>query len=104
MNAAAAVGRGLHELTARSLRSLVGHDALLGSPSAFAKAPADFAAALAERGYFGRFSATSDVFPPAPVANTMYCCPLCMKVIGTALVRDGIATAPTCLPVALSTA
>ena len=32
------------------------------------------------------------------VANTMYCLPLCMNVIGTALVRDGIFTAPTCLP------
>jgi len=50
------------------------------------------------------FNATSDVVPAAPVANTMYCCPLCMNVIGTALVRDGMTTAPTCFPDALSTA
>src|SRR5688572_17215146 len=52
----------------------------------------------------GRLSATSDVFAPPPVAKTMYCLPLCMKVIGTALVFSGIGTIPTCLPVALSTA
>ena len=48
----------------------------------------------------GRVSATSEVFAPPPVAKTMYCRPLCMKVIGTALVFEGISTAPTCLPVA----
>jgi hypothetical protein len=35
------------------------------------------------------------VFAPAPVANTMYCRPWCRKVIGTALVFDGVFTAPT---------
>ncbi len=52
----------------------------------------------------GNVNATSEVFAPPPVANTMYCLPLCMKVIGGALVLLGIGTAPTCLPVALSTA
>jgi hypothetical protein len=46
-------------------------------------------------------SATSDVLAPPPVANTMYCLPLCRKVIGGALVLVGMGTAPTCLPVAL---
>jgi hypothetical protein len=36
-----------------------------------------------------------------PVANTMYCLPLCRNVIGGALVLVGMGTAPTCLPVAL---
>ena len=48
--------------------------------------------------------ATSDAFEPAPVAKTMYCRPWCMKVIGTALVRDGISSPAISLPVALSTA
>lgn len=55
--------------------------------------------------YFrGSASATSDVFAPAPVANTMYCFPWCRNVIGIAVVRDGIVTSPTCFPVRLSTA
>jgi hypothetical protein len=37
----------------------------------------------------------SDAFRPPPVANTMYCLPWCMNVIGTALVFDGISTEPT---------
>lgn len=52
----------------------------------------------------GSVSATSAVLVPPPVANTMYCFPLCRNVIGGALVFDGIWTAPTCFPVALSTA
>jgi Hpt domain-containing protein len=52
----------------------------------------------------GSASATSEVLPAAPVANTMYCRPLCMNVMGTALVFAGMSTAATCLPVALSTA
>ena len=55
-------------------------------------------------GFLGRVSATSDVLAPAPVANTMYCRPWCMNVIGIAVVREGMATLPTCFPVALSTA
>ena len=46
----------------------------------------------------------SDVFSPLPVAKTRYCLPLCMKVMGGALVFDGIFTAATCFPVFLSTA
>ena len=49
-------------------------------------------------------SATNAVLVFCPVAYTMYCFPLCMKVIGTALVRVGTVTAPSSLPVALSTA
>ena len=30
----------------------------------------------------------------------MYCLPWCIKVIGTAVVLEGILTAPTCFPVA----
>ena len=37
----------------------------------------------------GSVNATSDVFDPAPIANTMYCRPLCRNVIGTAVVFAG---------------
>ena len=52
----------------------------------------------------GSARATSEVLAPAPVAKTMYCLPWCRNVIGTAVVREGIASAPTCFPVFLSTA
>ena len=54
--------------------------------------------------YLGSHNATSDAAVDAPVAKTMYCLPSCMNVIGTADVYEGMFTAPTCLPVALSTA
>ena len=38
----------------------------------------------------GNVKATNDVFDPAPIANTMYCRPLCRNVIGTAVVFAGI--------------
>ena len=44
---------------------------------------------------YGSRIATNAVVVPAPVANTTYCLPMCMKVIGTAVIRDGISTAPT---------
>ncbi len=57
------------------------------------------------RRYFpGSANATSPVCSPCPVANTMYCLPLYMNVIGTAVLTVGIATEPTSLPVALSKA
>src|SRR5215213_10023874 len=45
--------------------------------------------------YLGSVSATSEVFAPCPIANTTYCLPLCMNVIGTAVDFDGMRTAPT---------
>ena len=53
---------------------------------------------------FGNVNAYILMLSPCPLTNTMYCLPLCMYVIGTALVGLGITTDPTSFPEVLSNA